>query len=340
MKLSDLSLPREFFIEGSLALKRNVFLRKFLMLLNVFMLPLSIFWLFNEHWVLGCSLLLFLGTFNTNVFWTIKDRPFVISYPLVMLTLSLTLFVTVFYIGFSGALWTYPIIIALYFIIPLKEANYSNFIIVVPIAILIFFKFESSLAIRYCASISATVALGIMVVNTIVDLQKKLLKQSSTDPLTGAFNRRHMDSILNNIINRRDAAAEADVILMFDIDYFKKINDSLGHETGDVALQRLVEHIKGNIRKSDIIFRMGGEEFILLLRDTSLESALGMAESLRQSIAKIVINECGTNMTVSVGLSVLSENMSYSQWLNDADACLYEAKRLGRNRVISQLQAS
>jgi len=127
---------------------------------------------------------------------------------------------------------------------------------------------------------------------------------------------------------------------MFDIDYFKKINDSLGHETGDVALQRLVEHIKGNIRKSDIIFRMGGEEFILLLRETSLESALGIAEALRQSIAKIVINECGTNMTVSVGVSVLSENMSYSQWLNDADACLYEAKRLGRNRVISQLQAS
>lgn len=334
MTLSKLRIPKEFFIDGSLALKRNVLLRMFLLLLNIFMVPLSIFWFLNDHWILGSSQLLFLFSFNIDVILSIKNRPLVISYPIVISTLSLTFFLAVFYIGFSAVLWLYPIVIAIYFVIPLKLANYSNFIIVTPIAVLLFMQLETSLAIRYCASMGATLMLGIGLVNTIVDLQKQLVRQSRTDPLTGAYNRRHMDTILNALIEISDKEIQPNVILMLDIDYFKNINDKFGHEAGDIALQDLVILLKEKSRKSDDVFRMGGEEFILLLRDTEYEKAKVIAESLRQSIEKLVIKNSDNTITVSIGVSLLIPEMNYSQWLKGVDSCLYEAKRLGRNRVI------
>jgi len=338
MKLGNISIPKEFFIEGSLALKRNVFLRKFLLLLNFFMLPLGIFWLFNDRTVLGYSLLLFLCTFNLNVFYAIKDRPFVIAYPIVMLTLSLTLFVAVINLGFSATLWTYPVVIALYFIIPLKQANLSNLVIVVQITLLVFFQYEFSLAIRYSASIAATIILGISLVNTIIELQTQLIKQSTTDPLTGAFNRRHMDNTLNKLVNQHNRSSHH-AILMLDIDYFKIINDKFGHEAGDIALQDLVTLLKQEIRKTDALFRMGGEEFILLLRETTFEASIDIAESLRQSIEKVMIRDSVQNLTVSIGVAYLTKELSYSEWLKHADKRLYEAKRLGRNRVVSQIDS-
>lgn len=340
MKIATSGLPKEFFIDGSLAIKRNTFLRNFLILLNIFMLPLGIYWLFNDFLPLGLALLLFLTTFNYNVFLSFLRRPFIVAYPIVILTLSLSLFLAVYYIGFSAALWTYPIVISLYFIIPIRPANYCNLIIVLPIVTILFIQFDWSLAIRYSASLAATMILGMGLVNTIVELQRKLLRQSTTDPLTGAFNRRHMDRTLSVLSKRYGKTPEHCTILMLDIDHFKKINDKFGHESGDIALQDLVTVLNKNIRKTDVIFRMGGEEFIVLLLDTDLQMAVKIAESLRIEASKIPVSNSDTMLTVSIGVSLLTANMSYSQWLKEADNYLYEAKRLGRNRVVTEFAAS
>ena len=122
---------------------------------------------------------------------------------------------------------------------------------------------------------------------------------------------------------------------ILDIDFFKKINDRLGHKAGDITLQDLVNHLKRRIRKTDTLYRMGGEEFILLLRDTELEASVDIAESLRESIAKIMIKDSEHNLTVSIGVSCLAPKITYTQWLNNVDKLLYEAKQLGRNRVVS-----
>ena len=249
MALSKFRLPKEFFIDGSLALKRDVLLRKYLILLNVFMVPLCVFWFVNEYWLLASSQLLFLFSFNSNIFLSIKNSPFIIAYPIVMLTLSLTFFLAVYYVGFVTALWLYPIVIALYFIMPLQAANCSNFILVMPIVVLLFFQIEVGLVIRYCASLGATIVLGIVLVNTVMDLQAQLLSQSRTDPLTGAYNRRHMDVILSELITQSDGSQQQHTILMLDIDFFKRINDDFGHEVGDIALQDLVVLLQKNIRK-------------------------------------------------------------------------------------------
>ncbi|MBL4630425.1 MAG: GGDEF domain-containing protein [Paraglaciecola sp.] len=334
MEWNKFRIPKEFFIDGSLALKRNVLLRKYAILLNLCMLPTCIYWFTHDNWILASSQLLFLLSFNSNIFLTIKGRPFIIAYPIVMLTWSLTLFLTVYYVGFAAALWLYPIVIGMYFVVSVKAANYSNFILITPIVVLLFFQLEVGLVVRYCASIGATIVLGVGLVNSITNLQKQLLSQSRTDPLTGAYNRRHMDVTLSESISQSERLHHPHTILMLDIDYFKKINDDFGHEIGDIALQDLVILVKEKIRKTDTVFRMGGVEFILLLRNTDLDQAQIIAEHIRESIQTIAINNSNKTLSVSIGVSLLMPNFSYSQWLSRADTLLYEAKRLGRNQVV------
>lgn len=340
MTLLKFYVPKEFHIDGSLVLKRNIFLKYFLFLLNAFMLPLGLYWLLSEYKLLGISLLLFLSAFNTNVILSLFNRPFLIAYPIVMLTLSLTLFMAVYYIGFSAALWTYPIIIAIFFIIPIRAAALSNLLIIIPIISIVVLQQDTTLAARYCASTAATFALGIYLVKTIVALQQQLLTQSTTDPLTGAYNRRHMDSTLHRLVQRPEFYGHQHVILMLDLDFFKKINDTHGHEVGDIALQDMVNIVLKNIRKKDEVFRIGGEEFIVLLKDIDSNDALAIGESLRQVIATVPIKNSQEMLSVSIGLSRFKAGMSHSQWLNDADSLLYEAKRTGRNRVISNIVAA
>lgn len=337
MNLANFTLPKEFFIEGSLGLHRNELLRKFSLLLNIFMLPLAGYWLFNESALLGVSLLLFLLCFNTNVLLSLFNRPFLIAYPIVMATLALTLFLAVYSIGFSAALWIYPIIIAIYFIVPLKGAIFSNLMIALPIVALVGVLQDLSIGLRYAASITATFTLGIYLINTIVDLQQQLLEQAIKDPLTGAFNRRQMDNALSEIVERRaENSTEQDVILMIDIDYFKNINDNYGHDIGDIALKGLVKLLQHNVRKNDDVFRMGGEEFVVLLRNTGLGKARDIAESLRVLIENALIEGMEHSLSVSVGLSSLHSSMSYSQWLKEADDLLYQAKKNGRNQVVTK----
>lgn len=329
------NISREFFIDGSLAFKKNAFLKKFLILLNVFMLPIAIYWLLHFHILLGCSLLSFLAGFNANVYALFNNRPFIVTYSLVMLSLSLTLFLAVYYLGFSASLWTYPIVIAIYFIIPMRDANLFNLITIVPIASLLATQYEYGLALRYCASMGATVVLGNNLVTIITDLHQQLVLQSVTDPLTGAFNRRKMDQTLAILSDQYQINPQNNAILMIDIDFFKKINDTYGHEVGDITLRDLVNKLHSSVRKTDMVFRIGGEEFLVILPNTDFEHALQVAETLRAAVSEIHIVNTTQSITVSLGISMLMKNMTIEQWLGQADKCLYEAKKMGRNRVVA-----
>jgi diguanylate cyclase (GGDEF)-like protein len=329
------TIPREFFIDGSLVFKKHAFLKKFLILLNVFMLPIAIYWLLHFHLLLGSSLLLFLAGFNANVYALFNNRPFIVTYSLVMISLSLTLFLAVYYLGFSASLWTYPIVIAIYFIIPIRHANIFNLITVIPIASLLAMEYEYGLALRYCASMGATLVLGNNLVTIITDLHQQLVLQSVTDPLTGAFNRRKMDQTLASLLDQYRVNPQNNALLMIDIDFFKKINDTYGHEVGDITLRDLVNKLHSQVRKTDMVFRIGGEEFLVVLPNTNFEHALHVAEALRMAVSEIHIVNTTQSITVSLGISMLMKNMTVEQWLGQADKCLYVAKEMGRNRVVS-----
>jgi diguanylate cyclase (GGDEF)-like protein len=120
---------------------------------------------------------------------------------------------------------------------------------------------------------------------------------------------------------------------IFDVDHFKRINDDFGHATGDTVLKELVALVSHRMRKLDVLFRIGGEEFLLYLPDTKEDDAEKMAEQLRQLIAGTKLIE-DRPVTVSFGVSGLQSGDTLDTWLKLADDALYKAKQSGRNRVL------
>jgi diguanylate cyclase (GGDEF)-like protein len=122
-------------------------------------------------------------------------------------------------------------------------------------------------------------------------------------------------------------------LLVIDVDDFKSINDQLGHAKGDSVLKGIVALVEKRARKLDLLFRIGGEEFMLLLPDTQEAAAAGVAEQLRASIAESQLLD-GRRVTVSVGVGELRPGETVDSWMKHADDALYAAKKTGRNRVL------
>jgi len=133
-------------------------------------------------------------------------------------------------------------------------------------------------------------------------------------------------------------AAAGDALLAIDIDHFKRINDVHGHAVGDQVLCRLVAAMGARKRSGDLLFRTGGEEFVLLLPRISLPAAQTAAEELRQRLAQAELLP-GESVAVSIGLSALAPGHSVDTWLQAADTALCQAKHSGRNRVVVAVAA-
>ncbi|WP_417775891.1 diguanylate cyclase [Stutzerimonas xanthomarina] len=165
---------------------------------------------------------------------------------------------------------------------------------------------------------------------------QELQRLSSTDRLTGLFNRGHWEEMLRQDYARHRRYERNAALVMFDIDHFKKINDSYGHQAGDAVIQQTAELVRQSMRDADIAGRYGGEEFVVLLPDTDSEGALTFAERLRQSIEahEVVHDGHSIRFTVSLGIADLSEPTSgYAQLIERADNALYSSKAAGRNQV-------
>jgi diguanylate cyclase (GGDEF)-like protein len=176
----------------------------------------------------------------------------------------------------------------------------------------------------------------LMLVNS--ELQRSLWSMIEIDPLTGLLNRRGLKNRVDRL-RLRCAGAHIEpgmVVAMIDFDHFKQINDRHGHAAGDAVLRGLGRLLLGAVRPNDLAVRMGGEEFAVVWQDVSADSALKLAERLRQSVADEVFNtEAGAvRCTVSIGIAMpRSEQEAIDDLLGRADAALYKAKREGRNRV-------
>jgi diguanylate cyclase (GGDEF)-like protein len=165
-------------------------------------------------------------------------------------------------------------------------------------------------------------------------LMQKLETLSLTDSLTGLANRRAYEQRIAFELEQKQRYQRSPAIVMIDVDYFKKFNDDFGHQTGDVVLTEVAQLLKNNARTTDLVCRYGGEEFIVILPDTSLNDGLAIAERFRHAIA--VHAWSPRVVTISAGVASLQGNDSLQQLLNNADAALYSAKAAGRNRVMSE----
>lgn len=167
------------------------------------------------------------------------------------------------------------------------------------------------------------------------------LSLALTDSLTGVFNRRYLSAHLPRLMERAAEGNKSVSALLFDIDHFKIVNDTYGHDVGDVVLQEVAARAGRNLRTFDLVARLGGEEFVVVLPDTDAESARTVAERLRHRIGDTPFQVPGVAeplaVTVSVGYAVAGRIGDTGEaLLKRADEALYEAKRTGRNRVIGE----
>lgn len=162
--------------------------------------------------------------------------------------------------------------------------------------------------------------------------EEELQRLSFTDPLTNIFNRARFRQVLEEEIQRVNRYQTDLSLIMFDIDHFKSINDSHGHDVGDKVLVAMADIVKNCIRESDILCRWGGEEFMILLPHAGLDNASGLAERIRQTIAKSLMGEVGA-VTCSFGAAQYCRGEDADSLIKRVDKALYKAKRKGRNRV-------
>jgi diguanylate cyclase (GGDEF)-like protein len=165
-------------------------------------------------------------------------------------------------------------------------------------------------------------------------LEEELRRLSTTDGLTALANRRHLDQVLSDEFARAGRTKAPLSVIMFDVDHFKKFNDTHGHDQGDRVLQAVARCFRECLRKYDTACRYGGEEFLAILPSTDLEGAVSVAERIRREVEEMVVDDL--KVTISLGVASCPDRLitAPEMLVETADAALYRAKAAGRNRVV------
>lgn len=167
---------------------------------------------------------------------------------------------------------------------------------------------------------------------------QELFRLATTDPLTGLLNRRELQTQAKKVIHQAARSLSTFALMSVDVDYFKRVNDTYGHQTGDKVLIHLANILTKERRVNDLVARIGGEEFVLILPDIGEADAFLLAEKLRETVAKNVIENL--KITISIGLVVTIKDtlIDFDTLLQASDKALYDAKNTGRNKTsVAQL---
>ena len=168
-------------------------------------------------------------------------------------------------------------------------------------------------------------------------LMETLRESTMRDPMTGLHNRRFLEESVDMLVGQAARRKSGLAVMMLDLDYFKAVNDAYGHDAGDAVLKALAEVLGRSVRATDIVIRYGGEEFLILLQETTGEAAIAVAENIRNAVAALKVQTSGglLQKTISIGVSSYPDDSdNFWQVVKFADVALYHAKETGRNRVI------
>jgi diguanylate cyclase (GGDEF)-like protein len=242
----------------------------------------------------------------------------------------------------------YPCISYISFRLARKKQNLGHAIISVAaliVVVIIPFQFYNVLVLNNLSMVygltltgSSTgyILVGIGFITTVMISENKKMKNLALhDPLTGLYNRRGMDFSLNHIISAAHRTGGSISAINIDIDFFKNVNDTYGHDAGDFVLKNFSDTLLKSIRPNDVCCRVGGEEFVIVLPETSLEYAIQVAERIRLDIQALELTYLNKTITItsSFGVSSHRKNVDIDYLLKDADKALYAAKAEGRNKV-------
>jgi diguanylate cyclase (GGDEF)-like protein len=163
---------------------------------------------------------------------------------------------------------------------------------------------------------------------------RRALLSALVDPLTGVNNRAAMDVVLRREVELSHRRGTPLAVILLDVDHFKEVNDTFGHPTGDACLQAVAQCVQDSVRLSDLVFRCGGEEFLVLLSQTEPDGARQLAERIRQNVGQLRLPAMGErHLTISLGVAELTPDEQVRDIYARADRALYRAKRAGRDRV-------
>ncbi len=291
--------------------------------------------------LLGGSLLLLL-----NIFYLKHTDNYQISGYIVLYLFSILMLFLVYSGGVenTGALWIYCLPPIALYIHGLKRGLLDMSIFIFLMIFILFYPNKDFLEAEYTTVFKVRIVLSFLLLVALSAVygysreksSKKMIKMRKDlefflrrDELTGLYNRRGYQDKIHSI------KATYGAILMCDIDHFKRINDTYGHDVGDYTIQEVSKCIRNNLRKNDIAVRWGGEEFFVFLAETTSDNAYIVSEKLRESIENIAIRydkHIEVHVTMSIGISTVSDGISLEDAIRNADNAMYQSKADGRNK--------
>ncbi len=304
------------------------------LIVNIVLLPFFIYDL-NEGLLLSALLICLVGIGCTiNIWCGIKNKYnlFVNSYFLSPIgTIAVTH--AFFTLGITSSYWPFVLLTSNYFILPEKRAFFFTTLTLFIFIPASWHVLPTDVAIRFIAVLIITYLFITMSMREIYKLHRLLEEKAIIDPLTQLHNRSSLSSYLLQAMAQSKRSNLPVTLISIDIDFFKSINDNFGHDKGDEVLISLSTLLHNRVRESDRTFRIGGEEFLILLHDTNEKNGAEFAKSLCQQVEQSNMIP-GHPITISSGVSGLKEGMDLNSWLKSCDQKLYQAKKEGRNRVV------
>jgi diguanylate cyclase (GGDEF)-like protein len=317
--------PPTFLIKSTLACS---------IIVDIFLLPFFFYAITEGRFLLaflicivgiGCALNVWHGIKNKYNLWL--NSYFLSPMGTVAITYAF------FNLGVTGSYWPFLLILSNYFVLPEKRAWFFTLLTLFIFIPASWYVLPIDTASRFVAVLIITSLFITMSMREIYKLHSLLEEKAILDHLTQLYNRSSLTEYLLQAIARNKRSNMPVTLILIDIDFFKSINDNYGHDKGDEILIKISSLFRKRVRESDRAFRIGGEEFLILLNDTNEENGAEFANNLRKQIEQ-------TNMipehpiTISSGVCGLEQGMDMSSWLKSCDLKLYQAKKGGRNRVI------
>lgn len=291
----------------------------------------------SGRYFLGVAVFLMLLAAAANAWYCYKGRYHLPLALFGLLPAMLVFLVSTFhYMGVTGALWTYPVALSFYMLLPGRYAWLANAVLFAVVNYEAWSLLESSVALRFTLTLLIITVSAAVFIRHVVLQQTKLEQLAITDPLTGLYNRSHLNSVVDKAIHQARRTGLPMSVLMIDIDHFKKINDVYGHQVGDTVLKALGEYFKNRLRLTDTPFRIGGDEFVVLVFNVAEGAAHQLGQEMCGDIASLqaLVDH---PVTVSIGVAALGPEDDMDKWMKNADRHLYLAKTNGRNQVVSNV---
>lgn len=242
-------------------------------------------------------------------------------------------------LGQDVLFWIYPLMVFIFFLVAPIKALLLLLLMVCAIVSLHFSEYSAIFSTNFqlLAFITTTLVTSIFayIFAYRPHLQRQELRRlATTDPLTGAATRHSLTDELTYAIQQFQQEGVVSGLMLLDLDHFKRINDNFGHHAGDQILSQLVPLLKQMIRQQDSVFRYGGEEFVLLIKEIQLADLHRLAEKIRHAVWHQLALPDGSALTTSIGIATVQYANDWESWLQNADVALYQAKHNGRNQVV------